>query len=386
MNSEGYSISITKAFNAFGEFFEMPTKGALTQARNRISYSFFKDQFEGIKLSFKEKYRKKYKGLFVYSIDGDIYAVRRNKNFEDAGFYGCPVQGNKESHFLRIYSVTAVDVFSGIPLEFSYGTKCKEIDLASSFISKLEENSLSIYDRLYFSTSIVKEHQKAKSFFLCRVQRGSFKEVSEFYRSQKKTSSMSINGMEIRLIKFKNKKNNEETVFASNLPKEKFLNNEIPKLYIKRWESEISNRDSTSTLKLEQFHSHNINGVLQEIYIHYWFMCFYKMQIQKENKTKSKDLLKDKYKKSNFKATMIFIVENIPKLLIEICQQTYEKLTFIIQKSIESREHNKRANPRICKSQRRQYKGSYSSNGFKWEYEIKCPPRVQNKEFKKNHC
>ena len=227
-NNEGYSIAINKCFDAFGEFFEMPTKGALTQARDRISYTFFKDQFDDIKSTFKG-HQKKYKGLRVYSVDGDIYAIRRNKNFEDAGFYGCPVQKNKESHFLRMYSVTAVDVFSGIPVEFAYGTTCKEIDLALSFIHKLEEKSISIYDRLYFSKSLVREHFIANNYFLCRVQKSSFKEVTELFKSKKRTSSMVIDGKMIRLIKFYNKKNKEETVFATNLLKEQVSNKEISK-------------------------------------------------------------------------------------------------------------------------------------------------------------
>ena len=385
MNNEGYSIAINKCFDAFDEFFEMPTKGALTQARDRISYKFFEDQFELMKSDFK-KHQKKYKGFYVYSIDGDIYAIQRNKNLEEAGFYGCPVQSDKESHFLRMYSVTAVDVFSGIPTEFSYGTTCKEIDLSLRFIQKLDKQSISIYDRLYFSTKLVKEHKVATNYFLCRVQRGSFKEVTKLYKSKNKTSTMIIDGVKIRLIKFYNKKSEEMTVFATNLPKKKISNKEIPILYIKRWESEIANRDSTSTLKLEQFHSKNINGILQEIYIHYWFVCFCKMQISKEDKTKPGDLLNNEYAKSNFKETMIFIIENIPSLLIDISKLIYKKLEFIIKKSFEKRKHNSRSNPRICKSQRRQYKGSYSSMGFKWEYEIKCPPRSKNKEFKMNHC
>lgn len=318
--------------------------------------------------------------------EGYSIAIRRNKNFEDAGFYGCPVQNKKESHFLRMYSVTAVEVFSGIPVEFSYGTTCKEIDMALSFINNLGKNSISIYDRLYFSTNIVKEHQLGDNYFLCRVQKNSFKEVSELYKSKNKTSTMIINGESIRLVKFHNIKSKEDTVFATNLPKEKISNKEIPKLYIKRWESETSNRDSTSTLKLEQFHSQNINGVLQEIYIHYWFMCFCKMQVAKKDKTRAKDLLNDDYKKSNFKETMIFIVEKIPSLFIRFSKLIYKKLEFIIKKSIEHRVHNKRSSPRICKSQRRQYRGSYSSMGFKWEYEVKCPSRTKNKEFKMNHC
>jgi hypothetical protein len=77
-NSEGYRIAIDKCFDAFDEFYEMPTKEALTQARERISYRFFKSQFNAIKSDFKD-IQKKIKGFYVYGIDGDIYSIPRNK-------------------------------------------------------------------------------------------------------------------------------------------------------------------------------------------------------------------------------------------------------------------------------------------------------------------
>lgn len=131
----------------------MPTKGALTQARERISYHFFKSEFNAIKSDFKDV-QKKIKGFYVYGIDGDIYSIARNKKTEEDGFYGCPIAGNKESHFLRMYTVSAVDVFSGIPLEFTYGTRCNEIDMALNIVDKLEKNSICIYDRLFFSKNL----------------------------------------------------------------------------------------------------------------------------------------------------------------------------------------------------------------------------------------
>ncbi|MBF0362402.1 MAG: hypothetical protein HQK49_15400 [Oligoflexia bacterium] len=100
----------------------MPTKGALTQIRDRISYRFFQDQFDALKNDFK-RHQKTYKGFRVYGIDGDIYSIVRNKKTLKEKFYGLPVPGHpsikekKETHFLRMYVVTAVDVFSGIPVD-----------------------------------------------------------------------------------------------------------------------------------------------------------------------------------------------------------------------------------------------------------------------------
>lgn len=363
----------------------MPTKGALTQARERISYRFFESQFNSIKSDFKDV-QKTINGFYVYGVDGDIYSIPRNKRTEDDGFYGCPVQGNKESHFLRMYTVSAVDVFSGIPLEFAYGTRCNEIDLALSLVIKLEKKSICIYDRLFFSKKLIRGHKDHQSFFICRLQRTSFKEANALFKSNRRTSFANIEGVDVRLIKIKNPKSKEEAVFATNLPKEKFSDSEIQQLYIKRWESEVSNKDSTDTLKLEQFHSKNINGILQEVYIHLWFVCFSKMQIVKHHKVQKKNLIANEYEKSNYKEVAAFIIQNLPLVIIRNIKKVYYKMKFIIKRSVEKRVHNKRSNPRICKSYRRQYKGTYSSGGYKWESEIPCPPRTMNQEFQMNHC
>ncbi len=384
VNDEGYSIAIDKCFDAFNEFFAMPTKGALTQIRDRISHLFFKDQFENIKNEFSTV-RSTYKGFYIYSIDGDIYSLPRTDKIEAEDFYGCPVANNKESHFLRMYTVNAVDVFSGVPLEFAYSNQCKEIDLAISFISRLERNSISIYDRLYFSKKLVREHNKSNSYFLCRLQRSSIREANDLYKCNKRVSKAIIEGVEIRLIKIRNPNSKEDMVFATNLKCHIFSNAEVGRLYIKRWESETSNRDSTSTLKLEQFHSRNMNGILQEIYIHLWFMCFCKMQVAKEHKVDSENMLNDEYKKSNIKEVISFVVLNIPKLIIKGCGYTYEKLKMIVNKSVENRKHNNRSNPRVTKSLRREYRGAYSREAS-WKLISPCPERAINKVLRINHC
>ena len=108
----------------------MPTKGALTQAREKNSYTFFKDQFELIKNDFRKK-QIKYKGLNVYGIDGDIYG------YPISGHQGIKV--NQETHFLRMYTVSAVDVFSGIPVEFGYSNQCRELELALGLLDNIEK-------------------------------------------------------------------------------------------------------------------------------------------------------------------------------------------------------------------------------------------------------
>jgi hypothetical protein len=361
----------------------MPTKGALTQARDRISYTFFRDQFEELKLKFK-KTQKKFKGLYVYGIDGDTYSIPRTKNTLSANFYGQPVTKNRESHFLRMYAVLAVDVFSGATLEFSYGNECKELELGLCIIDRLENKSLSIYDRLYYSKRLVRKHLEHGSYFLCRLQTGAIKEADELFNTKKRLSSSIVDEHEVRIIKIINPKTKAPIVFATNLPKKKFTILEISKLYIKRWESEIANKESTDTLKLEQFHSKNINGVLQEVYVHFWFKCYVKLQINGSNRLRGKQLVSDQYQKTNFKEVCDFLIRNLRYILYKFPRKIYLKLTFIINKSMEKRIHNKRTNPRINKNLKREYRGQRKC-GDSRTFISPCSPRTKNKEFKMNH-
>lgn len=102
--------------------------------------------------------------------------------------------------------ITIVDVFSGIPLDFSYGNQCKELELGLSLLNKVEKKSLCIYDRLYFSKALVSKHREVGNYFLCRLQRNACKKSSELFESNKRIDYTSIEDVDIRMIKIINPK------------------------------------------------------------------------------------------------------------------------------------------------------------------------------------
>jgi len=198
---------------------------------------------------------------------------------------------------------------------------------------------------------MVLRHKWNENNFIFRCKKGgTLKVVTTFVESALRAQTVNIAGTEIRLIKCRNKKTGVDNIFATNLPVKEFKNHEIQLLYFRRWESETSNRDLTCTLKMEQFHSTDLNCNLQEIYMTLWLMAYVKIEVANQND--QNNFLQTKYRKPNYKEILIFIVSNAPQVILKRIDFINEKLKSVIKRSSESREHMRRSYPREIKSSR----------------------------------
>lgn len=297
------------------------------------------------------EHRPKFKGMFIYSVDGDQYDLPRTTSLLLSGFLGYPVTNFLETHLLKMYTVLAIDPITGVPLFFEYSTNNDEIGLAVKMIKAFTTGSLAIFDRLYLSKRLLESYSKSGKFFLCRCKmKSTFKEIVEFCESPLVDQIVTIEGELIRLVKAVNPITEDYVILATNcIDKKKFSIEELQRLYFKRWESETINRDATDTQKLEQFHAKNLNSILQEIFMHFWLMGFTKMEISKQTHPE-KDFCKVEYKKSNFKECLNFIVKRIQKFFIKKYKSAYKNLKKVILSSLSKRKHYSRSNPREIKS------------------------------------
>ena len=78
----------------------------------------------------------------------------------------------------------------------------------------------------------------------------------------------------------------------------------ISDLYRSRWEIENFFKDSTSTLRTEEWHSKTYNGNMQEIYLAYWFLNLTRLA-GNEACQKVFDPNEQSYTKYNFKLLML---------------------------------------------------------------------------------
>ena len=254
-----------------------PSKSALCSFRKKISFNFFRDIYNKQVKKFTHQ-MKTYKGYHIVGMDGDAYDVRPTKDMLKKGYRGCQVmtkndEGKKETHYLKMYVVRCVDLLSGVILDFRESPKNDEIGKAVEMIKSLPSRTMAIFDRLYLTKRIIEASVENSTFFFARCKSGStFKEIIEFYKSNKYRDYFfyTVNGnKKINLVKVVNpnaKGKNRFTVLATNADISKWTSKEVANLYTLRWDCETNNRDSTSTLKIEQWHSEFHNGILQEIY------------------------------------------------------------------------------------------------------------------------
>ena len=214
--------------------------------------------------------------------------------------------------------------------------------------------------RLYLSKDIIKAHLQANNFFIARCKGGgTFSNIMRLMNGEKWCSRMIVEGVEIHLYKYRNPKTKEVSIIATNLAHATFSKKDMVCLYARRWEVETAFRDFTSTMKMEQWHSKSFNGILQELYAHFWLFNYTKIQMDLNGSKNSCDeLVKRDYTKSNFKLILSFVVESIPSLVKGLYEQFYRQVQILIKRTREKRRHFKRQYPRTLKKAQNSFKNN----------------------------
>jgi hypothetical protein len=354
-NSEGYLHALSRTWDIDSDLKNMPVKSALTKVRGRVSFEFFKDQFDR-SLADYEPHRRTWRGLRVYATDGDRYDLPRTEPILKEGYSGFAFSQENETYCPQMYVVHCYDVLGGVTKEFRYSNKNEELRTAIEIATFLESNSLTLYDRLFMCKDLISAHASSGSYFVARCKVRSFSEIKEFFSSKKTNASFVFEGVTIELIKIMHPKTGEVAVYATNLSRSRFKNQEIANLYALRWEVETSNRDMTHTIKVEQWHSRFLNGLLQELYAALWLVN--QTRIQMTAPMKSHSTLKElfRYAKSNFKLILDFVLDSLSDLVANRINRVNRRLKLLLEVSLEQRLRRSRSCPRQVRRRPKIYK------------------------------
>ncbi len=212
-------------------------------------------------------------------------------------------------------------------------------------------------------------HIQANSYFLIRTKTYGTnlkREIRDFAKSTSQSQIFpwyALNAkstkppIHVRLVKIRHPKSKQLMIFMTNLSQQEFPNQEIEKLYQKRWEIENSFRDLTSTLKLEQWHSKKLNGILQEIYSLLWLVNTVKFQCHRLQGT-SEDILEDTYSKANFKLCVTIVMDHLKLLIRRKLGALMKLIKYWINRTREKRRHLSRHYPRALRKRGRPYWGA----------------------------
>ena len=346
-NNNGYTTAILGSLGQVMKFCELPVKSALSQIRSRISYKFFEDKFRE-QNQLAQSRQKIWNGLHVYAIDGIQLTLPRTNDIILAKYSGRKVSKYRESYMPKMFVTAAYDVISGVMKDVRESSTLNEIADAHSMVKGFEDNSLTIYDRLYVSRELIHTHNDYHNFFLFRLRQSCLKELRLIYKTKRKRLTVEVDGITVHVIKIKNPKTGEWDAFASNLPLRLVTEKTVRKLYNLRWEVENAFRDFTQTIKLEQWHSKSINGIRQEFYLALWLYNFTKLKILSKFGG-AKESMKDTYRKPNFKILFGYVAKNF----VRICKQVrgvWKIFVELIDCTMETRTRHSRSYKREIKS------------------------------------
>jgi len=346
-NNNGYSTAILKALSKSMPVEDLPSKSALSQYRQQISFEFFKDFFWDINER-SQKFRRTWNGLYLYAVDGIQLTLPRSHDIIEAGYSGRKVSKYRESYMPKMFVTAAYDVLSGTVKDIRENPTLNEVADALSMVSGFEDNSLTLYDRLYCCRELILKHNDQHSYFLFRLRVNMLKEMRKILKSKRKRITVIIDNVTVHVIKIKNYKTGEWDYFATNLPLKLVKEKQIRKLYRLRWEVENTFRDFTQTIQIEQWHSKFINGIRQELYVALILYNFVKLKILSKFDS-AKECMKETYKRPNFKLLFGWVTSRLFEIMKQV-RGVLKGFEELLVRSIETRTHYSRSYERQIKS------------------------------------
>lgn len=347
----------------------MPGKSSLSKYRAKISSLFFKDIFEELLNSFK---RPRWRGFYIYGTDGFEMTLPSGGDLRAIGYKGSRVKtesgGKGETYYPHMFTVQTYDVLSRTTKAVYISTVNHETNGAVENIKHLESKSITLYDRGFCNSKVIKAHFENRSHFFIRFKTGKSipPEIQNFWLSNRKQDSFlygSDPDRRIYLFKIKHKKKKETSVYATSV--KGITLTEAEELYRLRWEVENSFRDQVNNLPLEQWHSKTENGVLQELYVRLWIMNYARIQ-QFLSEKPVKNPLSRIYKRSNFKLILDFIIKSWSDFFARK-RKFLQKIKLLIKASTEKRKRYSRS----VKRQLRYQNKNYPAANIIFDHEVK---------------
>lgn len=351
-NREGYLSTLLRTFRLHERV--VPSKAAFCKFRKRVSWRFFRD----LTFSFLNRVsdeRAKYHGFYVYAVDGFETEIPRSADILKAGYSGRSTGSLYQTYYPRMYMVHAWDVINGLTRDLVVQTNNEEIRASLEIIPKLEKNSICLYDRLYFCERVLKKHNNSGNHFIARCKtEGGRKEIVEFAKNDSlRILVIEIDGIKVKLFKIANRTTKQVMVLATNLFFDWVDHNTMYRLYCARWEVEVSFKDLVMSLKVEDFHAKNINGVLQELYARMWLMNFTRILILKSGRVHLNPEERV-YRKPNYKILYSWVSEHL-KQIIDGLEGLWNEFVETISVTMEKRKRRSRRYPRELKYSGKMY-------------------------------
>jgi len=305
MVKKSIKVEVMEFFYQTDKKVEAPSRQAFSQAREKLSYTAFKDFFENTcEVAIKGEGSREYKGYRLFAVDGTSFIVGELNKL--AGYFGLSTT-LKDKAMCRINGV--VDVLNECIVNASVSPFCVgERALAIEQIEQLNGvgNALYLFDRGYWSPKLVSDIVDNGQKFLMRLA-----------SNTGKISVSDIDGNELRRYEFI-LQSGEKEILLTNISEEEMTDAEIAALYAKRWGVETKYLELKDRLQIDKFSGVSVNSVLQDIYSTLYisnlvaFICFEADEVVRK-RTEGKG---NKYGQKSNRTTCI---STLRRRFVEIC-------------------------------------------------------------------
>ena len=358
------------------------TKSAFSQQRQKLHHCFFKIWNELLTSCFYHYYQdhvKRWQGFRLWGIDGStLYLTNKDKIKK---YFG--VQKNQSVEIPMARTMYAHDVLNDIMvLSEIYPIKYSEHAVLPTWIEKLQEDVIGIYDRGFASFKIMYLHinQEKEKKFVIRVPVTFNKVVKEFVASGKRSKIVQFNAtyaaikelyklgykvtretsIKIRLVRVQ-LNNGDIEVLATNLYDiNKYRTSSFKDLYFKRWGVEVSIGFQKNYQQIEIFSGFSVEAIHQDFYAGIFTLNMHSLLIKQCDEDIQKINQKRKYDyKINRNVTLGFLKDEIVRIFLNFKpREIIEKLKKEFVKELEPIRPNRTY---IRKAKTRRMKGKYQT-------------------------
>jgi len=264
-------------------FVKRPALSGLSQARKLLTVGSCRKILRALAARLESMTPKRFlhpSGRRFIGIDGVRFITRRTKETKKR-FHMASASRWVHSHCPQAIVVVAVDLMRRLPLDFALLSKgTGERAGAKSLLSHFRPRDVAVMDRGFPAKWLLADFIAAKVDLVVRMTAGmtAWTEVDAFIRSKKLeqvvTMQLGKNGptATVRLIRRPFRRGRpargmkvETQIILTTLPATEFDREEIIKLYAARWGIETIFREMKCEFEAERFHSHSVNGIIQEI-------------------------------------------------------------------------------------------------------------------------
>lgn len=295
--------SLRRFFTGIGKAAHMKQQ-SLSEARQKIKVSAFKELFGITVEAMTEHCTKKWHGYRVYAIDGTKIALPADEALRE--YYGAL---GKEKTAPTAQGSALYDVLNDIVCDAAIEPlSVDERTLAIRHIEALKDvaagdKKLVLGDRGYPSFEMIETFEANNLYYLLRVKRGFNKDIDAQTKSDGYIWLKQGNKrLHVRVIKF-TLKSGEEEVLITNIPDRRLGKNAFKKLYFLRWPIEVKYDVIKNKLQVENFNTRTVDGVGQDFFAAMYLTNFAAC-CAKDVQSGIDEERKDKNNKYEYKANM----------------------------------------------------------------------------------